>query len=115
MKRTKLIVTIICWIICFIAIVVLVKLNAQEKSMGEVIVLHPDREIRVTIGDKEYVTNYQYMMFLGLMATYYELKLYEAECYPDSVRFIPPNTFERLDPTFTGFIKFLDKRFKGVK
>ena len=40
------------------------------------------------------------------------LKEYCAECYPDSIRFIPPNSFESFNPTFLGFMKFLDEKYK---
>lgn len=113
MKTLKIV--IFCWIVFIFGAIILVKLNAQEaqdKSMGEVIVLYPDKEIRVTIGDKEYITNYQYMMFLGLMGMYYEMKQYRAECFPDSVEFYPPNTFIKLDPSFNGFIRYLDEKYK---
>ena len=118
--------------------------NVQIRKMDTVEVQYPGDSLKVIFAGKEFVTDYNVYMFMGLLAMHSEMKNYEMECYADSelVKMglfytFEGNTFKAIydpkpyesignlievndewihqDPTFPGFIKFLDDRFAGVK
>ena len=123
--------------LCFIAVVVwcgkpvIIPNTAIGQEMFDVIVPVPDNTIRVIIGDKVYITDQNMYMFLGLMAVKNELELYSVECYADSIydtslMYLKLNeTTARLEidstkyihrePTFTGFMQFLEKKYEEEK
>ena len=89
---------------------------------------YPDDSLKVIFAGREFITDYNVYMFMGLLAMHSEMKYYEMECYADSVigyilkwnyktalSEIDSSKFVHRPPSFSGFIKFLDKRFAGEK
>lgn len=137
MKRHPFYLFVIA-VLCFIASVIIYGKSAevpndavgQEKQkIFDVIVPVPDNTIRVIIGDKEYITDQNMYMFLGLMAVYGELKLYSAACYADSQKtaegfmWITTDSlgnwidsgndvyWSHREPTLQGFMQFLEEKY----
>lgn len=141
MKNLKLIIAL--WIIFIIGVIVLVKVNAQEKVEKHPIVIKWDDVYKGLViiqldMETDTITVYQNFTAMVMLSL---LREYSAECYADSElvkmglfytfegnkfkAIYDPKPYESIgnlievndewihrDPTFTGFMEFLEAKYK---